>query len=147
MCPTSAIESNGVIKASDCISYWSIEHKGKLSQEQGAQLSDWIYGCDICQQVCPWNHKEIQLNQEKESAADWPHSASEWISLLGLGGGFKSKFKTTALYRGGRKKLLRNLFWFARNRDDIELKTLCLEVAHKEADDFQQELLGIFDEH
>lgn len=149
-CPTEAIESPGVIRAKDCISYYTIEHKGPLEPSQGSDLSDWIFGCDICQQVCPWNHKSIQKSEDEDrassaEAAGWPKSAEEWLALVALGGGFKSKMKKTPLYRGGRKKILRNLCWYAQNQKNPGLIDLCQQVVSREESEFQAELLAIFD--
>ncbi len=55
-CPTSAIVSPRTIDAGRCISYWTIEHRGELPKE--SRLHNWLFGCDICQEVCPWNTRE-----------------------------------------------------------------------------------------
>jgi epoxyqueuosine reductase len=57
-CPTNAIVQDGVVDANRCISYWTIEYKGEaLPDTVTEKLSGWIFGCDICQVVCPWNIK------------------------------------------------------------------------------------------
>ncbi len=56
-CPTAAIVEPGVIDSSACISYWTIEHRGEVPEERRAGNEDWIFGCDICQDVCPWNEQ------------------------------------------------------------------------------------------
>jgi epoxyqueuosine reductase len=56
-CPTGAIVAEGVVDARLCISYWTIEHRGEVPPERCAGNGDWIFGCDICQEVCPWNAK------------------------------------------------------------------------------------------
>lgn len=57
-CPTNAIVTDGVIDSRKCISYWTIEYKGEsFPQEISENLNGWIFGCDICQDVCPWNTK------------------------------------------------------------------------------------------
>lgn len=63
-CPTDAIVEPYVLEATRCISYWTIEHRGDIDPVITAQMDNWIFGCDICQDVCPWNIKfavETQL--------------------------------------------------------------------------------------
>lgn len=54
-CPTGALERPGHLNAGKCLSYLTIEHKGDIPSEQAARLSNRLYGCDTCQEVCPWN--------------------------------------------------------------------------------------------
>ena len=54
-CPTGALESAGHLNANKCISYLTIEHKGDIPSQYAARLGDRLYGCDTCQEVCPWN--------------------------------------------------------------------------------------------
>jgi epoxyqueuosine reductase len=54
-CPTTAIVAPGVVDANLCISYWTIEHRGSIPVDRRPGMGDWIFGCDVCQQVCPWN--------------------------------------------------------------------------------------------
>jgi epoxyqueuosine reductase len=56
-CPTGAITAPYQLDASRCISYLTIEHRGEIAPQLQAQMGDWLYGCDICQDVCPWNAK------------------------------------------------------------------------------------------
>jgi epoxyqueuosine reductase len=62
-CPTQAIVQPGVVDARRCISYLTIENKYDIPEEFRGQYQDWIFGCDICQEVCPWNSK-ASPNQE-----------------------------------------------------------------------------------
>ena len=59
-CPTSAITAPYQLDARRCISYLTIEHRGEIEAELRRQMGDWIYGCDVCQDVCPWNSKAIE---------------------------------------------------------------------------------------
>jgi epoxyqueuosine reductase len=56
-CPTQAIVSPGVVDSNLCISYWTIEHRGAVPEDRRPGNDDWIFGCDVCQEICPWNHK------------------------------------------------------------------------------------------
>jgi epoxyqueuosine reductase len=56
-CPTSAIVADGVIDSNRCIAYWTIEHRGEIPESMHEGIGDRIFGCDICQEVCPWNLK------------------------------------------------------------------------------------------
>jgi len=63
-CPTKALDEYK-IDSEKCISYNTIENRSELFSD-GTELSKWIYGCDICQEVCPWNQKFSQLTQKKD---------------------------------------------------------------------------------
>jgi epoxyqueuosine reductase len=56
-CPTGAIVADGVVDSNRCISYWTIEHRGPIPESMQSQIGDRLFGCDICQEVCPWNCK------------------------------------------------------------------------------------------
>ena len=56
-CPTGAITEPYQLDARRCISYLTIEHRGEIAPQFHAPIGEWLYGCDICQDVCPWNHK------------------------------------------------------------------------------------------
>src|SRR5262249_32668651 len=54
-CPTDAFVSPGVLDSGRCIAYWTIEHRGPLPDEWKARVGDHVFGCDVCQEACPWN--------------------------------------------------------------------------------------------
>ena len=56
-CPTDAFAGPYQLDARRCISYWTIEHRGMLAEPDAAELDGWVFGCDVCQDVCPWNRK------------------------------------------------------------------------------------------
>lgn len=79
-CPTSALKPY-VLDASRCISYWNLEHKGPLTTE-APDFHGWIAGCDICQEVCPWNSKLAPLEIREPSLDDARTKARLKISAL-----------------------------------------------------------------
>ena len=56
-CPTDALYEPYKVNANKCISYLTIEHKGEIEERYHANMKNWVFGCDICQEVCPWNRK------------------------------------------------------------------------------------------
>jgi len=63
-CPTDALVDAYQLDANKCISYLTIEHRGDIPEEFHDKLNNWIYGCDICQEVCPWSQKFSQVTDE-----------------------------------------------------------------------------------
>jgi epoxyqueuosine reductase len=107
-CPTGAFAGPGLLDARRCISYLTIELKGPVPDELRAGVGDWVFGCDVCQEVCPWNRKapagrEPLLQPRPELEALDP------AELLGLSEAeFRHRFRGTALTRARRRGLLRN---------------------------------------
>ena len=65
-CPTDAIVEPYKLDSNKCISYVTIEHRGDFEKENMINLDNWIFGCDICQEVCPWNIKFSELSNEED---------------------------------------------------------------------------------
>ena len=106
-CPTNAFPQPFVLDASKCISYLTIELRSPIPQELREPMGDWLFGCDICQDVCPWNRKR------PDEPPAFPHDSEleflDPIELLGLDvDAFRRRFKRTALWRTRRLGLLRN---------------------------------------
>ena len=106
-CPTNALDEYQVY-AEKCISYFTIEHKGEFPSN--TELDNWIYGCDICQEVCPWNQKFSQITNEKkfypkEEILSWTDKDWESISK----DEFRKIFKGSAVKRTKHAGLLRNI--------------------------------------
>ena len=64
-CPTGAIIEPYQLDSNKCISYLTIEHRKEFSKKYKGKLDNWIYGCDICQQVCPWNIKYSKISNDE----------------------------------------------------------------------------------
>jgi len=106
-CPTAAIEEGRQINAARCISYLTIEKKGEIPSEFHTKIGPRIFGCDTCQQVCPWNAG--QLAEALPEGSKFRRTLEDWQEILQQGGGFKRLFKETPLCRAGRQKMLRNV--------------------------------------
>lgn len=108
-CPTAAIEPNSVVDANRCISYLTIEHKGDIPEEFKGKMGGYIYGCDICQSVCPWNIKASKIDISKLQPIDglWEFDCDSWNSLSREE--FNSRLKYSPLRRTGYNRVMRNL--------------------------------------
>ena len=109
-CPTNAFPKPYVLDASKCISYLTIEHRGDLPIEMENKLSGWIYGCDICQEVCPWNIKFSQNSKElsfEPRSNLQERSLTEWEQLTQEE--YRTLFKNSAVKRTKLKGLKRNI--------------------------------------
>ena len=108
-CPTSAIEAPGIVNGSKCISYYTIELKEAIPSDLAGQFKDWAFGCDICQDVCPWNrfskpHADPSFEPIPEVInLDW----NGWNELTEEV--FNQVFKQSAIKRTKFKGLKRNL--------------------------------------
>lgn len=108
-CPTQAILPNRTLDSNLCISYLTIENKGEISEELRPQIGDLIFGCDICQQVCPWNGKVLQRSnvQTVERSIDPEQNLISELSLTPQE--FNKKFKNNPVKRAKRRGYLRNV--------------------------------------
>jgi epoxyqueuosine reductase len=105
-CPTHAFVAPYVLDARRCISYLTIEHRGDIAEEMRAALHGWLFGCDVCQEVCPWNRK-IWAPADPALVPSRPFGAVE--ELLDLDeAGFRERFRGSAIRRSRRRGLLRN---------------------------------------
>jgi epoxyqueuosine reductase len=116
-CPTAAFAAPGQLDARRCISYLTIEHRGAIAEELRPALGDWLFGCDVCQEVCPWNCKAPLASGAWASRADL--AAVELTELLELTEeDFRQRYRATALSRPRRGGLLRNAALVLGNRRD-----------------------------
>lgn len=108
-CPTNAIVADRVVDGSKCISYFTIELKNEIPTSQKGNFEDWMFGCDICQDVCPWNrfskpHNEPLFNPNPEllsmSKKDWEEITEDV---------FQKIFKNSAVNRTKFSGLKRNI--------------------------------------
>lgn len=116
-CPTDAISPNNVIDGSKCISYFTIELKDELlPKEYTKNFNDWIFGCDICQDVCPWNrfsspHQEPLFNPDSRLLN---YSKKEWEEITQ--DVFNEIFRKSAVKRTKFSGLKRNIEAISKNK-------------------------------
>ena len=113
-CPTNAIVEPYVVDGSRCISYYTIELKNNIPDYAKNTYDDWIFGCDICQDVCPWNrfskpHKEPLFNSDDEFLS---MNKNDWIEMTKET--FNKVFKNSAIKRAGFDGIKRNIEFIKR---------------------------------
>ncbi len=116
-CPTGAIIAPHQLDARRCISYLTIELRGPIPRELRPLIGDWIFGCDICQDVCPWNRFAPPAREARLHA----RSLDGWTleGFLGLDEtGFRALFETSPIRRAKRAGFLRNVCVALGNRGD-----------------------------
>ena len=116
-CPTNALSSPYELDARRCISYLTIEHKDWIPYELRSQIGNWLFGCDVCQDVCPWQRFATPTT---ESAFYPPtgiaRAAPLLLDLLKLSEAeFKARFTGASLLRSQRNRLVRNVCIAAGN--------------------------------
>jgi epoxyqueuosine reductase len=108
-CPTDAIVQPYVVDGSKCISYFTIELKNEIDAQMSGKFDNWIFGCDVCQDVCPWNrfskpNNEIEFKPLQEilrmNLDDWKNIEEET---------FKKVFRNSPIKRTKYKGMMRNL--------------------------------------
>lgn len=104
-CPTDAFVSPGLIDANRCLAYWTIEHRGAIPDDVKPAIGNHVFGCDVCQEVCPWNHPPPQSPGEG-AASPPPPTRAEWLAMGK--GEWRRRFGATAFNRAGRRGLQRN---------------------------------------
>jgi epoxyqueuosine reductase len=115
-CPTGAFVQPYLLDARRCISYVTIELRGPIPAELRSGVGDWLFGCDICQDVCPWNHRAPQSSE----AAFTPAMDMNPVDLAALftldDAAVRERFRHTPLWRAKRRGLLRNAAIILGNR-------------------------------
>src|SRR4030095_465504 len=109
-CPTNAFPSPYVLDSGKCISYLTIENKGAIPVDIRASIGDWVFGCDVCQEVCPFNRfaGETQWPELRAEAGVGPRLELVEVLSISSDAEFKERFRGTALLRPRRRGLLRN---------------------------------------
>jgi epoxyqueuosine reductase len=107
-CPTGALAAPYLLDSRQCISYWTIEHRGPIPAEVRPLLGDWVFGCDVCQEVCPWNASPAP---DTDAALALPERRRglDLVGLLELSrADYEERFRRSSMKRAKRAGLRRN---------------------------------------
>jgi epoxyqueuosine reductase len=108
-CPTQAFVGPRDLDARACISYLTIEHRGEFSERQRAQVGEWLFGCDVCQDVCPWNVSFATATQDERFAPRAHVAAPDAAAFATMDEGtFQQRFGETPFTRPGLEGMRRN---------------------------------------
>ena len=129
-CPTDAFPAAGVLDASRCISYLTIEHRESIDEKLRDGIGDWLFGCDICQEVCPWNRKPARAQSVSTPKLD----RLELTGLFAMNDDdFRKRFRKTPLWRTKRRGLLRNAAIVLANQGNVSAIS-ALQIGTKDND-------------
>jgi len=130
-CPTDAFVEAGTLDARKCISYLTIELRDQpIPLELRTGMQEWIFGCDVCQDVCPWNRKAPVTRERAFQSVEHfsPVDAMELLSLNSVS--FQARFQSTPMSRAGRAGLLRNAAIVLGNLGDASAIPVLLNALH-----------------
>jgi epoxyqueuosine reductase len=132
-CPTKAFPKPYVLDARRCISYLTIEYKGSIPPELRPLMGNWVYGCDVCQEVCPFVRRFTpETHEDLFRPVDIDRAAPPLVDLLTLTPeGFQERFAGSVIQRIGYERLLRNACIAAGNSAARELLPLLEAIARR----------------
>jgi len=117
-CPTEAFVGPHVMDARRCISYLTIEHRADFTDAERRMVGDWVFGCDVCQDVCPWNVKFARPTSDPELAPREDVVAPDLAELVRLSDEtFTHRYGDTPLARPGPAGTRRNAAAVLANRE------------------------------
>ncbi len=120
-CPTNAFPNPYVLDARKCISYLTIELKDWIPWELRPLMGNWIYGCDVCQDVCPFNRFTQPTKEPDFYAKNWDYAAPPLLELLTVtADSFRERYKNSPIYRLRRNRFVRNVCVAVGNWGSIE---------------------------
>lgn len=116
-CPTDAIVEEYVVDSNKCISYLTIENKNEINKKFSGKFENWIFGCDICQDVCPWNEKFSNITIAEEFKINQKNKVLGLNYILNMKNEeFKNEFKESPILRSKLKGLKRNAEFLLNNK-------------------------------
>jgi epoxyqueuosine reductase len=140
-CPTGALLEPGVLDSARCISYQTIENKGPIPQELHEEIGEWVFGCDVCSEVCPWGKDAPDLSERfglHASLKDRP-----LITWLEDPLPFKERYEGSPLQRPKRAGLARNAAIVLGNTGGTEAQGVLLRALSFDPDALVREAAGL----
>jgi len=141
-CPTGAILDDGTIDSNRCISYLTIEHRGSISEPLRPLMKNRIYGCDICQEVCPWNKKSTALPpQTKEDFMVRTDLVAPKLADLMFfdDESYRERFRRSPIRRAKREGFMRNISIALGNWGSLEAVELLQQIQQQDPSPLVQE--------
>ncbi len=133
-CPTNAFPRPHVLDARRCISYLTIEHKGWIPHDLRPLMGNWVYGCDVCQDVCPFQRFALPSTEAAFYPVDADRAAPKLVDLLALDAHtFHQRYYGSAIFRIKRERLVRNACIAAGNWGSDEPVPLLENLLHDES--------------
>lgn len=132
-CPTNALVAPGVLDARRCIAYLTVEHRGAIPTGLRSLLGDRVFGCDTCQEVCPWNRQPLATHIKAHAPQTATLDLPELLTLSETD--FRARFRHTPLWRATWQGLARNAAVVLGNRQDPAARPMLAHAAatHPEA--------------
>lgn len=132
-CPTQAFPEPGVLDARRCISYLTIEHRGPIAAELREGLGTWWFGCDVCQDVCPWNrHATPELSAVDSTVS---HAVVDLHEVIAMDDdAFRRRFRRTPMWRTKRAGAIRNAAYVLGNQRDATAVPILVRLLLSESD-------------
>lgn len=123
-CPTDAFVEPRILNAAKCISYLTIEFRGIIPNELSEKMDDWVFGCDVCQMVCPWNRKRnVAVPTELEpTQLEDKLSLQHWLSMDEST--FRERYRHTPFWRTKLSGMQRNAMIAAANSKRFDLRPI-----------------------
>lgn len=143
-CPTGALNASDGLDSRKCISYWTIEHRGELDPAMRDRLQEWLFGCDVCQEVCPFNRK-ARVSSEPlflPGAGAGNRMALEEALTIETDVSFRDHCLRSALLRAGRAGLIRNALALAVSQRAFGLTPRILQLAREDVSETVRRMAG-----
>jgi epoxyqueuosine reductase len=134
-CPTDALDEAYHLAAERCIAYLTIEHRGPIAEDLRVKMGEWVFGCDICQEVCPYNASTRRLPVPWETFSPRYGTRLEPIDVIGMDDeAFRERFRGSPIKRTRRRGLVRNAALALGNLGDASSRSGLEHLVVEDAD-------------